>query len=291
MVPSFARLAQCQATDTQIVRRLFQLVRGLYIAANGAVVATANVDVIANNIANTNTNGFKRTFLQVESIEKAQIYRFQTENGIAPGSHTPGQAGVAYVGPLGFGSRIYDTPDTPTVFEQGPTQTTNNPFDFSLEGKGFFTVRNTAGQLRYTRDGGFVRDNTGRLTTANGDAVVGQNGNPIQIPDTGAMLVDRSGNITVAGRFVDQIQTVEFRDTRFLRSEGSNRFIDGGAGPIKATGSNVLQGTLEKSNANVVRSMVDLIAAERWFDANEKMIQSEDEATNLAISGVGHASR
>lgn len=268
------------------------MVRGLYIAANGAIVAQANVDVIANNIANTNTNGFKRTFLQVESIEKAQLYRFQTENGTAPGSHTPGQAGVAYVGPLGYGSRIYDTPDTPTVFEQGPTQTTNNPFDFSIEGKGFFVIRNPQGQLRYTRDGGFVRNPTGQLTTESGDAVVGQNGNAIQIPDTGAMLVDRSGNITVNGRFIDQMQTVEMRDSRFMRSEGSNRFVDGGAGPVKAgAGTSVLQGTLEKSNANVVKSMVDLIAAERWFDANEKMIQAQDDATNQSIQNVGHASR
>ena len=291
MASSLARLAQCQTTSTPIVRRLFQLVRGLYIAANGAVVATANVDVIANNIANTNTNGFKRTFLQVESIEKAQLYRFQTENGTAPGSHTPGRAGVAYVGPLGFGSRIFDTPDTPTVFEQGPTQTTNNPFDFSIEGPGFFTVRNAQGQLRYTRDGGFVRDNSGKLVTDSGDAVVGQNGKPVQVPDSGDFLVDRKGTISVNGRFIDQLQMVEFRDTRFMRSEGSNRFIDGGAGPVKSTGSNVLQGTLEKSNANVVRSMVDLIAAERWFDANEKVIQAQDDATNQAIQYVGHSSR
>ena len=99
--------------------------------------------------------------------------------------------------------------------------------------------------------------------------------------------IARDGTVSVDGRNYDQLNVVEFANAANLRPEGSNRFADAGAGARAATNTSALQGSLEKSNADVVRSMVDLIANERWFDANEKSIQTHDDAVGQAITTVG----
>lgn len=260
------------------------MVRGLYTAATGALVAQANVDVIANNLANVNTAGFKRTLMQIEAGPKTQIFRDQTDPGRVPGNRLPGVSAHEAVGGLGFGSRVYDTP---TNFDQGAIAQTGNKLDLALAGPGFFAVRDGANQVRYTRDGGFLRSAAGGLVTNNGDTVLGTNGQPFGLPQQGDVEIDRAGRVSVGGAPQGQIAVFEFRNLTNLRPEGANKFIDVGAIPQVATNSTVLQGAQEKSNGDVVRSMVDLISNERWFDANEKMIQTQDEATSIAVSTVG----
>jgi flagellar basal body rod protein FlgG len=260
------------------------LVRGLYTSATGALVAQANVDVIANNLANVNTSGFKRTLMQIESSQKTEIFRDQTDPGTPPNARIPGTSVHQSIGTLGSGSHVYDTP---AVFDQGPIQQTGNSLDLALSGPGFFAVRNGAGQVRYTRDGSFLRNNQNQLVTNNGDAVLGANGATVTLPGDGAVGIDKAGNISVAGAPSGQLAVFEFRNTTNLRPEGANNFVDAGAIPQLATGTTVIQGAQEKSNSDVVRSMVDLISNERWFDANEKSIQTQDDATNLAITALG----
>lgn len=260
------------------------MVRGLYTSANGALVAQANVDVIANNLANVNTSGFKRTLMQVEAGPKTDLYRNQTDPGTAPSARIPGIATHVLMGTLGSGSHVYDTP---AIFDQGPIQQTGNALDIALSGPGFFAVRNAAGQVRYTRDGSFLRNAQNQLVTNNGDSVIGANGGAIVLPTTGAVNVDKTGNITSGGAPVGSLAVFEFGNTTNLRPEGANNFIDAGAVPKLATATTVMQGAQEKSNSDVVRSMVDLITNERWFDANEKSIQTQDDATGIAVSTLG----
>jgi flagellar basal-body rod protein FlgF len=266
------------------------LVRGLYTAAAGALVAQTDTDTIANNLANVDTAGFKRTLLQVQSTQTMPLYRMQTDPGTTPGTTVPGKSVIVPVGQLGFGSYVYDTP---TVFEQGSLQQTDAPLDMAISGPGFFTVA-TANGIRYTRDGAFTRNAQGQLVTQNGDLVLGQNG-PITIPD-GKLTVGTDGTLSVIdpnaptapGVQIATLRLTEFANLVGLRPEGSNLFVDSGvARPQAATQSSISQGYLETSNANVIRSMVGLITSQQWFDANVKMIQTQDTMNSEAITSVG----
>ncbi len=282
------------------------MIRGLYTAATGSIVAQANVDVIANNLANVNTSGFKRTLMQVESAPTSDIFRDQIDPGRDSARRTNGVPTHTAVGKLGFGSRIYDTP---TVFEQGPIQQTGNSMDVALSGPGFFAVRDAVGQTRYTRGGSFTQNAQNQLITSDGDTVLGSNGQPVRIAPSG-LSVDLAGKVNADGKAAGQLAVVaikidsrgtvsgngipagqlavyEFANLNTLRPEGADKFVNSGPAPQPATQTAVLQGAQEKSNANVVSSMVDLIANERWFDANQKMIQTQDTELAAAITSVG----
>lgn len=261
------------------------MVRGLYTAASGALVAQSMADNVANNLANVNTSGFKQSLLQVQSAQSMDIYRIQTDPGQTQGRALPGVSVAQFVGPLGTGSQIYDTPNS---FEQGPLQQTGNTLDVAISGSAnaFFTVATPQG-VRYTRNGEFVEDSNGYIRTQDGNAVLSTQGQPIQLQAQGAVQIGKDGTVSQNGRQVAQLQLTAFNSLLNLRAEGANNFVvSGNAGPRAATGATVQQGALEKSNANVVRSMVDLITAERWFDANEKVIKTQDDATNQAITQV-----
>jgi flagellar basal-body rod protein FlgG len=255
------------------------LVRGLYTAASGALVAQAQADVIANNLANVNTSGFKRTLLQVQSGPELGLYR----NENIPSGTVGGTPSNSFVGALGMGAQVMDTP---ADFEQGTLAQTGNPLDLAIQGNAFFAVQTPQG-VRYTRDGQFSEDPTGRLVTMDGDLVLGNNG-PIQLQQNGKVQIGRNGQITQNGQAVDTIALVQFGNLTQLRPEGDNRFVASNAAlPARATtGSTIHQGFLEKSNANVVRSMVDLITAQRWFEANTKVMQTQDQANAWAIETV-----
>ncbi len=260
------------------------MVRGIYTAASGAIVAQANVDVIANNLANVNTSGFKRTLMQVEAAPKMALFRDQIDPGQSSDSRTRGVAAHDSVGDLGSGSRIYATP---TVLDQGAIQQTGNPLDVALSGPGFLAVRDAAGTLSYVRGGSFSENAQGALVTAAGDQVMGTNGEPIVVPAQGQIGIDRSGSITSNGSSIGQLAVYEFPNLAAVRPQGSDKFVNAGPAPKAASNTTVLQGAQEKSNADVISSMVSLIANQRWFEANEKMIQTQDTETAAAINSVG----
>ncbi|MDP9018005.1 MAG: flagellar hook-basal body protein, partial [Candidatus Eremiobacteraeota bacterium] len=239
-----------------------------------------------NNLANVNTTGFKSTLLQVEAARPFELYRIQTDPGKTQGSPLPGAHVAQYVGALGTGSLVMDTP---TEFAEGAFAQTGNTLDMALAGNGFFTIQTPQG-VRYTRDGGFVRNAQGLLSTQSGDLVLG-NGGAIAVPATGKLEIGSDGTISSNGQVIDQLRLTQFANQVALRPEGDNRFVDTGAArPSAAATTTVNQGFLEKSNANVVRSMVDLINAQRWFQANEKAMQAQDDLTNSVIQNVGHSS-
>jgi flagellar basal-body rod protein FlgG len=268
----------------------------MYTAANASVVAQAKVDTIANNLANVNTPGFKRTLLQVQSLPTTELYRIQNDPGKLANMRTSGVPVQVPVGPLGFGSEVYDTP---AIFDQGPMQATGNPLDVALSGTGFFAVRNAqTGAISYTRDGSFVQNAQGQLLTMTGDAVLDANGAAITLQPQSTVSIDRAGTITTTTNQGGVPQTAqagklgiyEFGNLTALRPQGASKFIDAGAQPQPAANTTVLQGKLEQSNASVVGSIVDLIVNQRWFDANNKMIQTQDAEVGNAINVVGKSS-
>ncbi|TAM59504.1 flagellar basal-body rod protein FlgF [bacterium] len=258
------------------------MIRGLYSAASGMLVAQSQVDATANNLANVDTSGFKRAVLQVESAPVLDLYRYQVEPGQVQGHGTRGVPAREHVGVLGLGAQVYDTP---TSFEQGALQKTGDPLDLALTGPGFFRVATPAGD-RYTRDGGFARNPQGMLVTQAGQPVLSATGAPIVLAQ-GPFSVDGDGTVRQSGAPVGQLSIVRFNSLRNLRPQGDNLFVDEGAGAAPDTATAVQQGYLEKSTVNVVRSMVDLISAERFFDANSKAVTLEDQALGLAVQSVG----
>jgi flagellar basal-body rod protein FlgF len=267
------------------------LVRGLYTSASGALVAQSMADNVANNLANINTTGFKQTVLQIQSAPSFNIYRIQTDPGQTSRTPLPGVPTAQYVGTLGTGSLIYDTP---TTFEQGSLKSTGNPLDVAITGNdnAFFNIQTPNG-VRYSRNGAFVQDQNGTLRTSDGNAVLSTTGQPITLSLSagaqaqGNISIGVDGTVSQNGISVGQLALTSFASTLNLRPEGANNFaITGNAGPGPATGASIQQGSLEMSNGNVVRQMVDLITAERWFDANEKSIKTQDDATSTAITSV-----
>jgi flagellar basal-body rod protein FlgG len=261
------------------------LIRGLYTAASGALTAEAQADTIANNLANVDTAGFKRTLAQIGAAPTLDVLRIQTDPGQSSNKLTPGVSVAPQVGGLGTGAQILDTP---AVFEQGALQHTGNGLDVAVanNANAFFTLQTPQG-IRYTRDGEFARDPQGYLVTQDGARVLGRTG-AILLPQ-GDVQIGADGTISQQGRAVDQLRLTRFANLANVRPEGDNRFVAlAGARPAPVTTTaTVSQGFLERSNANVVRSMVDLITAQRWFEANQKVIQTQDDATASAISEVG----
>jgi len=272
------------------------LVRGLYTAATGALVAEANVDTIANNLSNASTAGFKRTLMQIQSFPQTALYRDQTDPGQLPNAYIAGIGTHQAIGSLGSGSYVYDTP---TEFEQGALSQTDNPLDVALQGPGFLTVATGPNQTAYTRAGSLTVSARGVLETTRGEPVLDSQGNAITInPQNGPIQIDKQGNVVQnapAGSGAQNTQIaklgiVEFNNTNLLRAQGGTNFINAGATASAATQTSVVQGSVESSNADVVRSMVDLIANQRWYEANIKMVQTQDQTTQAAISQVGHSS-
>lgn len=262
------------------------MVRGLYTSASGALVAESMADNVASNLANVNTSGFKQTLLQIQSAQTLDLSRIQTDPGQTPGKPLPGVSVRQEVGLLGTGAQVYDTP---TNYEQGPLQSTGNPLDVAITGStnAFFTIATPNG-VRYTRDGQFTEDAQGVLRTTGGNAVLSTQGQQIQLQNQGAVTISKDGTVYQNRQVVAQLELTQFNNLTNLRPEGANNFaISGNAAGPSATTATVQQGFVEQSNANVVRSMVDLITAERWFDANEKSIMTQDNATSTAISAVG----
>lgn len=251
------------------------------------MVAEAMIDNVSNNLSNSSTSGFKRTLLQIESQPQQQLYRFQTDPGQNPDTRLPGVPAQDPIGTLGNGSDIYATP---TNFQQGQIATNGNDYSFALSGPGFFAVQDPAtGQITYTRDGSFMRAADGTLATVEGKEVLDPGGHTIPMPAIGKVEVGTDGVINVDGATTGAIGVFEFNNVQALQAQGSTGYVAPQAAGLRpATQTSVLQYSEEKSNGDVVTSIVALINAERWFDANEKSIETQDQADQQAISTVGH---
>jgi len=227
------------------------MIRSLYSAASGMVAQSLKQDIIANNIANAQTPGFKRSRVVSESFAEVM----NKENINFPDLDRP-----AYP----------DSPLNPTLvqakdnidFSQGSIQVTGKPEDLAITGKGYFNV-DTGQGIRYTRAGDFRLDKDRYLCTQAGEKVLGEKG-PVKIPDA-QWQIDDDGSVVSAGQTIDKLK------------------ITGG----DAKDTRVLQGSLEGSNVSIIREMVGMIANMRAYEANQKVISSSDETLGKAVSEVG----
>lgn len=242
------------------------MLRGLYIAGTGMLTQLTHQDVIANNLANVNTPGFKRSAVTTGPF-----------NGILMRNVAAGGAPAIGAMPLGV-----EVTGIRQIFEQGPINQTGNSMEMALVGPGYFTVQTPQGN-RYTRDGAFQLDGQGRLTNASGNLVLGTNNQPIQV-GAGQMSVNAQGVVTVDGQQRGQLQIVTLNPNT-ITPQGNSLMQGTVAGP--AANTQVRQGALESSNVSTVTEMVDLIATTRSFEAAQKALTAEDEALGDAINKVG----
>ena len=282
------------------------MIRGLYTGASGMQAQQHRMDALANNLANVDLNGYKRD----TSVHKAfpeMLIRRMNDDGVH--QFPIGSVDSApIVGKLGTGVEYNESY---TVFEQGSLKETSNPFDIALDGDGFFTIQTNHGE-RYTRNGSFVLGKEGFLLTKEGYQVLGENG-PIQIKlnnftidkqgqifqngalsDNPRRLVSMDENDWAETELVDKLKIVRFEGNgnRFIKKQGSSLWADTfESGKASVTPLNdrpkVLQGFLEASNVNPVTEMVNMIEVNRAYEANQKVITSQDTLLNKLINQAG----
>jgi flagellar basal-body rod protein FlgF len=239
--------------------------RGLFTAASGMLADQLRQDVIANNLANATTPGYKGDRAVGEAFNSLLLSK----------------VGGGTIGSLGLGSRIAGVVTDST---QGSLRNTQNTYDLGIAGDGFFAVQ-AKGGVRYTRDGAFTLNQQGQLVTANAEPVLGTNGQPIAIGTAGGKpTIDAQGNVIVGGRTVGTLQ-VAVLDPKSLQKQGSDLYT--GTVQQNAQRGAVQQGYLEQSNVNSVREMVDLISTMRSFESSQKTVQALDETLGKAVNDVG----
>ena len=251
--------------------------RALSIASTGMQAQQTNVEVIANNLANMNTTGFKQ---QVAAFEDLLYQNVQT-----PGAQTSDQGTYAPNGiQLGAGVR---TAATYRITTQGDLSSTGNPYDMAIQGSGYFEVQQADGTNAYTRAGNFSLSPQGQLVTQDGMLV--QPG--ITIPaNTTSVTINAQGqvNATVAGnatpQTVGQLDLTVFPNQAGLNAIGGNMFLETQASGSPQTGvpgspgfGTIQQGFLETSNVNSVDEITALITAQRAYEMNSKVVTAADQ--------------
>jgi flagellar basal-body rod protein FlgG len=252
------------------------MMRSLWTAATGMTGQQFNLDTIANNLANVNTAGFKKSRVDFEDL----IYEVLKSPGtpIATGSVLP--TGVH----VGHGVAIAATQK---IHSLGHLQETQNPLDIAIEGKGFFQLLLPDGSIGYTRDGSFKMDSEGKLVTSNGhilqpEIVLPADTTQITITEDGMVIVI-VGNDLKTPQEVGKIELVRFANPSGLIPIGKNIFKESAASGDPVTGTpgtegfgRIAQGFLELSNVNIVDEMVNMIIAQRAYELNSRAIQTGD---------------
>ena len=246
----------------------------LYSAATGMEAQQLNLNTIANNLANVNTPGFKRSKIEFQDL----LYQKPRASGSDSGGGNLVPTGIE----VGNGSRVAATSK---VFTQGQLTQTGEKFDVAIQGDGFFEVQRADGTIGYTRDGSFKLNAQGQMVNVDGLPLIGG----FQPIPAGASAVNIAQNGEVTVQSASGTQSFRLTMTRFanpsgLRSLGGNLYEETAASGTPESGSpseagfgSIIQGYTEASNVNIVEEMVNLIVAQRAYEIHSKSIQTSDE--------------
>jgi flagellar basal-body rod protein FlgG len=240
-----------------------------------------NMDVLSNNLANVNTTGFKKARLEFQDLLYEQLRRAGTVDSL--GQQLP--LGLE----VGHGVR---PAATQKIMTTGDIQVTNNPLDLMISGDGFFQISMPDGTLRYTKDGSFKMDGTGRIVTSDGHPLEP----PLVIPAEATGIVVRSnGQVEITlpqgqgNQVVGQIQLARVMNPAGMESDSQNMYSVTDATGELTLGTpgldgfgEINQGALENSNVKVVEEMVNLITTQRAYEANTKTVQASDDMLSQA---------
>lgn len=251
--------------------------RALHTAATGMMAQELNVQVISNNIANMRTTGYKRQRAEFQDLLYEHVRRI--------GTQTSDQGNLLPVG-IDLGSGV-KTVGTPRIMTQGTLSPTGKDFDVAIRGEGFFKIQMPDGTFSYTRDGSFEMDNQGRIVTAQGNLV--QPGITIP-PNASSVSINQQGQVSVtvpgtpAPQILGQITLTRFVNKAGLQPIGDNLFLETPASGAPIDGvpnvdgmGNLQQGNLEQANVEAVTEISDLIAAQRAYEMNAKVVSATDQ--------------
>lgn len=256
------------------------MIKGLYSAFSAMGAAWQYQDVLANNIANANTVGYKREVAAKQSFADVLISRQSAIPAPLPARI------AAVVGQVGTGSFVAEFS---TDFSAGAFQPTGNELDLATD-RGFFAVQSPEGQVYYTRDGRFGRDANGDLVTANGYHVLDVNGQRINLP-AGPVDINADGVITSGGQFVAQLQVVDFTPAQLQRSgEAYFELVDPATAGVPVPGG-VRQGYLERSNSSLVEEMTSMLTVHRAYQANQTVFATLDRTLDQATTQLASFGR
>lgn len=251
------------------------MIRALSSASTGLEAQQANIERISNDLANVNTDGYKRGRIEFKDL----MYETIKEPGAQLGSGSQTPVGIQQ----GMGVRVGANHK---VFEQGPARMTYHQLDLMIEGSGFFPVQMPNGEIAYTRSGAFHRDPSGKLVLGSGAKLIPEITIP---PNASGLNIAANGEVKVGlpggqESVIGQIQLVTFMNEEGLSSagEGIHKATSASGAPLQGVpGENgmgsVLQGALEGSNVNVANSMVELIQAQRAYEMNTKVMSVADQ--------------
>jgi flagellar basal-body rod protein FlgG len=242
-----------------VSKRGEKMIRGLYTAATGMVAEMDRQNVIANNLANADTVGFKTDNTISSPFQELLINAYRKQE-------------VQPIGKLGLGV-IVDTGYTD--FSDGAITDTGNATDLAIRGKALFAVATSNG-TRYTRAGNFQLDREGYLITKDGFQVLGENG-PIMV--NGKFSVSGTGEIIQNGQTIDQLRIVA---PTGMTKEGETLYTSDQAAP--AADYEIIQGSLEHSNVSSIRQMIDMISVSRSYDTNQRALAAQDETLAKAVN-------
>jgi flagellar basal-body rod protein FlgG len=253
------------------------MIRALYTAATGMNAQQMNLDNIANNLANSSTTGFQERRMQFTDL----LY----QNEVMPGAASTRQTTVAAGLQVGLGVR----PGSAEIIQtQGEIQTTGNPFDIAIQGAGFFQIELPSGQIGYTRAGSFHLDAQGNVVTPDGNPLqptitIPPNATNVSIGSDGTVTATMPGQAQAST--LGTIELATFPNPGGLNSIGNNIYL-----PTTASGDAIVgnpggedglgtlqQNSLEQSNVSVVEQFVDMIVAQRSYEANSRVVKAADE--------------
>lgn len=280
--------------------------RGLFTAATGMVTEARRTDVIANNLANAATTGYKKDTAVHHEFENMLIKRMYDQNnsggGVQFGGLLDTDSGDVTkfkgfkvdendgkpIGQLGLGDY---TAEIAVDYSQGAFESTGNTFDLAIAGEGFFTIQTPQG-IRYTRNGAFFRNQNGVIQDIRGYNLLDTRGNQITIPadvSNSRITVSADGSISVNGenQTLAQIQIVQFDNRLAVQKQGDNLFYAVNNAQSEPATGEVMQGMLEKSNVEIVREMVELIHNHRLYEANSKAVTTQDTMLDNSVNQLG----
>lgn len=256
------------------------MIRALWTAASGMQAQQLNIDVIANNLANVNTTGFKKSRADFQDV----MYQNVKTTG-APTTNSTQAAGIE----IGLGT----TPAAVTkVFTAGNITQSGSELDMAIEGEGFFQIQMPDGTTSYSRAGSFKRDGQGRVVTTDGyplmpEMVIPSNATKINIGSDGTVSVVQAGQGSATT--IGTIQLATFQNPAGLSSQGRNLYQTTDASGDATTGTagqngigTISQGFLEMSNVNVMEEMVNMIVGQRAYEINSKAVQTADDMLQQA---------
>lgn len=255
------------------------MIRGLYTSGYSMLTLNRKMDVVSNNMANVNTNGFKKDFVVFEEFSDVLVKRFfdGSDHSTRPVR-------------IGNMTLYNDIAEVYTDFTQGALEHTGLSTDVAINGdeSAFFCVAvpvNDEFREFYTRDGGFKLDAEGRLVTRDGYIVMGENG--VITLEGSDFIISREGEVIQNEEIIDTLRIRKFANPESLRKYGFNLWTVTDESQDADFEGTIEQGFVERSNVDSVREMVDMITVLRAYESNQKLIQYQDSTLDKAVNDIG----